>query len=128
MDGISNMIIAIKNAGFSGHESVSMPYSKLKQSIADVLKKERFIKSSEVRTEKGKKILTISLFSENRVPKIKGVKRISKPSKRIYKKAFEMRPVKSGYGALIVSTSSGVMSGRDAKKSSLGGEALFTIW
>ncbi|MEK7176100.1 MAG: 30S ribosomal protein S8 [Patescibacteria group bacterium] len=128
MDNISNMIIAIKNAGFAGHESVNVPYSKLKNSIALVLKKEGFLKSSEIRAEKGKKVLAISLFSENRIPKIKGIERISKPSKRIYKKASEMRPVKSGYGALIVSTSAGIMSGKEARKSKLGGEALFSIW
>jgi len=73
-------------------------------------------------------VLTIALLMENRVPRIKGVQRISKPSKRVYKKASEMRAVKSGYGALIVSTSKGVMSGSQAKKAALGGEALFTIW
>lgn len=128
MDTISNMIIAIKNAGFAHHESVSIPYSKLKHSIADVLKKEGFIKNAEEKSEKGKKVLSIELFVENRVPKIKGVKRISKPSKRIYKKSSEIRLVKSGYGALILSTPAGVMSGRDARRAKLGGEALFTIW
>ncbi|OHA89962.1 MAG: 30S ribosomal protein S8 [Candidatus Zambryskibacteria bacterium RIFCSPHIGHO2_01_FULL_44_22b] len=128
MDTISNMIISIKNAGFSGHESTSTPYSKLKQSIAEVLKKEGFIKNFEEKSEKGKKVLYIELFLENRVPKIKGVKRISKPSKRIYQKASEIRLVKSGYGALVISTPSGVMSGREARKAKLGGEALFTIW
>ncbi|OHA92242.1 MAG: 30S ribosomal protein S8 [Candidatus Zambryskibacteria bacterium RIFCSPLOWO2_02_FULL_51_21] len=128
MDQISNFIIQIKNAGLAGHESVAVPYSKLKEAIAQVLKNEKFIKDFEVKTAKGKNVLEVSLLSENRIPKINGVQRISKPSKRIYKKAGEMRPVKNGYGALIVSTSAGVMSGRDAKKQKLGGEALFSIW
>ncbi|MBI1974470.1 MAG: 30S ribosomal protein S8 [Candidatus Zambryskibacteria bacterium] len=128
MDTISNMIIAMKNAGNAGHESLTVPYSKLKESIANVLKKEDFIKNFKEKSEKGRKVLNIELFLENRIPKIKGVKRISKPSKRIYRKASKIRPVKSGYGALIISTPAGVMSGRDARKAKLGGEALFSIW
>ena len=128
MDAISNMIIQLKNAGSAGHENVLVPYSKLKHSIADALKKEKFVKAVDTKSEKGRKMLSIDLFSENRVPKIKGVKRISKPSRRIYKKFSDIRAVKSGYGALILSTSQGVMSGREAKRSQLGGEALFQIW
>jgi len=128
VDPISNMIIQIKNAGTAGHERVLVPYSKFKHSIAEVLKKEHFIKAVEAETKKGKKILALDLFMENRVPKIKGVKRISKPSKRIYQKSSDIRAVKSGYGALILSTSRGIMSGREAKRASLGGEALFQIW
>src|SRR3990167_3210150 len=128
MDTISNMIIQIKNAGSAGHNSVLIPYSKLKHSIAEVLKKEGFTKGVETETKKGRKMLAVELFMENRVPKIKGVERISKPSKRIYKKSSDIRAVKSGYGALILSTSQGVMSGQDAKRAKLGGEALFSIW
>lgn len=128
MDPISNMIVQIKNAGIVGHDYVRVPYSRLKHSVADVLKKESFIKDIETKTEKGRKILGIELFVENRIPRIKGIQRISKPSKRIYKKFSEIRAVKSGYGALILSTPSGIMSGRDAKKQRVGGEALFSIW
>ncbi|MEX2013377.1 MAG: 30S ribosomal protein S8 [Parcubacteria group bacterium] len=128
MDTISNMIIQIQNAGRVGHDRVLIPYSKLKHSIAETLKKETFVKNVETESKKGKKMLVIDLFMENRVPKIKGVKRISKPSRRIYKKSSEIRSVKNGYGALILSTSQGVMSGREARRASLGGEALFKIW
>ena len=128
MDTISNMIIQLKNAGHAGHNYVAVPYSKLKHSIGETLKKEHFIKNLEVETKKGKKILTVNLFVENRVPKIKGVKRISRPSKRVYKQSSDIHPVKNGYGALILSTSKGVMSGREAKRAKLGGEALFSIW
>lgn len=128
MDTISNFIIKLKNAGYANQETVSVPFSKVKVAIAEVLKKEGFIKDFSQKSEKGKPVIEMSLLSENRIPKIKGVKRISRPSKRIYKKAEEIRAVKSGYGALIVSTSAGVMTGREAKKNRLGGEALFTIW
>jgi len=128
MDTTSNFIIKIKNAGNAGLDTVSVPFSKMKLSIAEVLKKEGFIKGFEERSEKGKRVISISLISENHIPKIKGVKRVSKPSKRIYKKADEIRSVKNGYGALIISTSKGIMTGREAKKAKLGGEALFNIW
>lgn len=122
------MITKIKNAGFAGHERVSIPYSKLLESIAETLRKERFIKDIETGTHKGRPVLKLGLFTEKRVPKIKGIERISKPSRRVYTKSSDIRGVKSGYGALILSTSQGIMSGREAKKLSLGGEALFKIW
>lgn len=128
MDTISNMIIGIKNAGNAGRDSLVIPYSKIKESIALVLKKEGFIKDVEKKTIGGKPSLLINIFLENRIPKVKGVKRISKTSKRVYKKSSEIRLVKDGYGAVILSTPKGVMSGRDARKEKLGGEVLFTIW
>lgn len=128
MDVISNMIIQIKNAGNAGLNEVELPYSKFKHTILDVLKKEGFIKRVDTGTKKGKKTLLAELFVENRIPKIKGVERISKPSRRVYRRSEEMRPVKNGYGTLVVSTSKGVMSGREAKKAGLGGETLFSIW
>ena len=128
MDPISDMIAQIKNAGFSGHESVLVPYSKIKASIAELLKKEDFVSKVESVTKKTQPLLQIGLILNKRVPMIQGVKRISKPSKRIYKKHTEIRPVKNGYGLLVMSTPSGIMSGYEAKKAHLGGEALFTIW
>jgi small subunit ribosomal protein S8 len=128
MDTISNFIIKLKNAGNAGQEVVNVPFSKLKLSICEVLRKEGFIKDYSEKSEKGRQVIAVTLYSDNRIPKIKGVKRISKPSKRVYKKAGEIRAIKNGYGALIVSTSSGVMTGRQAKAAKLGGEALFSIW
>ena len=128
MDPISNMIIAMKNAGFSGHESVLIPYSKMKESIAELLSKEGYIKGLKKSEKAGKPVLEISLILNKRVPRIQGTKRISKPSKRIYRKHNEIRPVKNGYGLLVMSTPAGIMSGYEAKKAHLGGEALFSIW
>ena len=122
MDVISNFIIKIKNAVSARHESVSVPYSKLKFSIAGVLKREGFIRDFKEKSEKGRRVIMIS------GPAVRGVERLSKPSKRIYKKSAEIRPVKNGYGALVLSTSSGVMTGKEAKRAKLGGEALFSIW
>jgi len=128
MDPIANMIIGIKNAGNAGRSSAVFPYSKIKESIAEVLKKEGFIKDAEKKTVGGKPSLIVNLLTENRIPKVKGVSRVSKTSKRIYKKYSDIRLVKNGYGAVVLSTSKGVMSGRDARKEKLGGEVLFTIW
>lgn len=128
MDPIANMIVQIKNAGDAGRDSITTSYSKVKENIANVLAKEGFVKNVSTKTVKGHKALELDLFIDNRNPKVKGVKRISKTSKRIYKKASELRPVKSGYGILVVSTPKGIMSGRDARKEKLGGEVLFSIW
>jgi small subunit ribosomal protein S8 len=128
-DPISDMIIRIKNAGMAGVSRVTMPSSRLKASIADVLKKEGFVKDVEVLEKKsGRKELALDLYIEKRIPRIRGVKRQSKPSKRIYQKSADIRPVKSGYGMVVLSTPQGVMSGKEARKNKVGGEVLFTIW
>jgi len=128
MDPIANMITQIKNAGNAGRDVVLVPFSSIKENIANVLKTEGFIKSAEKKMVLKKPMLEIGLIIENRIPKVKGVQRISKTSKRIYKKSTEIRPIKNGYGALVLSTPKGVMSGRDARKQKLGGEVLFSIW
>lgn len=128
MDPIADMINMMKNAGQAGRETVIVSYSKMKESILEVLKSESYIKGFEKKSVKGKPSIEISLILENRVPKIKGVKRVSKPSKRIYTTAKDIRPVKQGYGSLVVSTPAGILSGREAKKQKVGGEALFQIW
>ncbi len=128
MDVLSNMLISIKNAGNAGRDSLLVPHSKMKESVASVLEKEGFIKSAKAVTKDGRKFLAIDLYLENREPRIRDVKRISKASKRIYRGANELRPVKNGYGILVVSTPKGVMSGKEARKAKLGGEVLFSIW
>ncbi len=128
MDPIANMIVSIKNAGDAGRHNVLVSYSKLKHSIADVLKEEGFVKSVEKKSKGNKHHLSIDLIVDGRSRKVKGVKRHSKPSKRIYKKASEIRPVKQSYGVLVLSTPQGVMAGYKAKKAGVGGEALFSIW
>lgn len=122
------MIIALKNAGDAGRETALVPYSKLKENILNLLKAEGFIKNVEIKTSKNKRSLLVTLFVNKRTPKIQGVKRISKTSKRVYKKSAELRPVKNNYGLLVLTTPRGIMSGREARKEKVGGEALFTIW
>lgn len=128
MDRIADMITHIVNAGNAGRDNAVVGYSKLKADIAAVLKEEGFIKGYEKKTKGGKNFLSLDLYVENRMPKIKGVKRHSKPGKRLYKKSTELRPVKQGYGMLVLTTPKGVMSGKRARKEKVGGEVLFSIW
>lgn len=122
------MLNHIKNAGNAGRHNVVVGYSKLKHDIAEVLREEGFVKSVEKKSKGARHSLSIDLYTENRIPKVKGVKRHSKPSKRIYRKAAEIRPVKQGYGILVLSTPKGIMAGYKARKEGVGGEALFSIW
>jgi len=128
MDTTSNFIIKIKNAGNAGLDTVSVPFSKMKLSIAEVLKKEGFIKGFEERSEKGKRVISISLISENHIPKIKGVKRVSKPGLRVYKPKKMLPYVLNGLGIAIISTPKGVMTDKDARKQGVGGEIIAYVW
>jgi len=128
-DIISEFIIGIKNAGNADKLSVAFPYSKLKEAIALVLQKEGFIKSVAKKGEAPKEILEIGIaYRGKHLPKIKAIARVSKLSKRIYLNSSDIASVRSGYGALIMSTPQGVMTGAVAKKKKIGGEALFKIW
>lgn len=128
-DAIAEMIIKIKNAGNAGKEFVSVPFSKLRLAVADVLAKEGFIKSVSKVGEKVIKNLNIEIaYLENGAPRIKGVEKVSKFSKRIYKGTSDIKPFKYGYGMIIYSTPKGILTGKEAKKENVGGEVLFKIW
>jgi small subunit ribosomal protein S8 len=128
MDPISDMIVRIKNASDSGKESVVFPYSKMKLAILDVLLKEGFVKSFGRKGKKTVKYIETVLFYDNGSPRIHGVDRVSKQSKRVYKKAKDIYPVKNGLGILVLTTPKGVISDKTARKEKIGGEALFKIW
>ncbi len=128
-DPVGDLITRIKNAGAVGHESLSLPYSKLKAAVADVLERAGYIKYSEKKGKKTNKTLTIGLlYKKDGTPRITEAKRISKPGRRIYRGVKEIFPIRYGKGSIILSTSKGIMTGKDAKKAKLGGEALFEIW
>lgn len=127
-DPIADMITRLKNAGDAGKTSVAFPYSKLKFSIAEILHKFGYLK---LYTKKGKKVLKsieVELVYEEDMPKIQGVKRISKFSRRTYTGAKELTPVRQGYGMAVLSTPHGVVTDKEAKKLNVGGELLFEIW
>ena len=128
-DKIADMLIRIKNAGAADKESAVVPHSKLKASIADTLLKSGYVKSVSNKGKKTKKVIEIGIaYDENGKPKVKEVKRISKLSCRVYYGYRDIKPVRNGYGALILSTPKGILTGEEARKENVGGEALFKIW
>ena len=128
MDPISNMIIIMKNGSLAGKESVSMPYSKMKHAIAECLEKEGYINNILKKVKKDQPVLEVGLAYVNKKPKITEVERISKQSRRIYFGVKDIHSVRSGSGLLVLSTPKGILSGREARKEQVGGEALFRIW
>lgn len=128
-DSISNLINGLKNAGKVGKGSVVLPYSKMLHSIAKVLNESGFAGEIKEIGESPKKKLSVKVaYDETKTPKINDFQRVSKQSKRVYGSKDEFKPVRSGYGLLIVSTSKGVMTADEAKKQKVGGELLFKIW
>ena len=128
-DPIADMLTRIRNANMVRHSTVLIPASKVKRSIADILKQEGFIKDYEVLQDKKQGIIRIHLkYGHNNQRIITGLKRISKPGLRVYAKKDELPKVLGGLGIAIVSTSQGVMTDREARKSGYGGEVLCYIW
>ena len=128
-DPIADLITRLKNAGAVKHANVSVPFSNFKLAIAEKLKEQGFVKAVEKKGKKVKKTLDIVLaYDASGAPRIHGVKRISKPGRRMYKSVFEIRPVRYGHGSLFLSTPEGIKTDKEAKKEKMGGEALFEIW
>ncbi len=127
-DSIADFITQIKNAGDAGKTSIVVPFSSMKLAIAELLVKEGYLLSAVKRGKKIEKFIDAELVYEGNTPRVRGVKRISKLSRRIYQKATEMRPVQYGYGLLVVSTPKGIMGGKQARIEHVGGEVLFSIW
>lgn len=128
-DPVSDFIIQLKNAGMARKAEVSLPYSKLKHAIADKLKEAGYIADAEKYGKKIRKKLVIKLhYGENGTHAIRGVKRISKTSVRLYRKVSEIYPVKYGSGKRILSTPAGILTGEEARAKNVGGEELFIIW
>ncbi len=127
-DTISNLIISLKNAQKAKHNEVVCSFSKVKLAILEVLKKEGFIVDVEKSGKDIKKKLIITLKYEDGVPAILDTKRVSKQSKRTYVGYKDIKTVRNGYGITVLSTPAGVMSNKDAIKSKVGGEILFTMW
>tara|TARA_B100000508_G_C11445328_1_gene271064 strand:+ start:81 stop:476 length:396 start_codon:yes stop_codon:yes gene_type:complete len=128
-DTIGDLIIRLKNAGAVNKNTVSVPYSKLRHSILNKLVDAGYVESA---TEQGKEVqektLEVTLRYENGEHRIRGVKRISKPGRRLYTKVADIHPVKFGKGHMILSTPAGVLTGEEAKEKKVGGEQLFMIW
>jgi small subunit ribosomal protein S8 len=128
-DPIGDFIIQIKNAGMVRKATVSVPYSKLKHAIADKLVDSGFVEGAEKLGQKVKKELKVTLkYNDSGKHFIMGVKRVSKPGRRLYVGADQIFPVKFGKGKRILSTPAGILTGEEAKKKNVGGEDLFIIW
>lgn len=129
MDPISDMIIQIKNASLAGKGTVLIPHSKVKFAVATALMKTGFVGPVAKRSKKAKRLIEIAMiYSADGKPKVQDVKRVSKPSRRIYKSVKELRPIRQGYGTTLLSTPKGILSDREARKEHVGGEVLLTIW
>ncbi|MBP2655346.1 MAG: rpsH [Firmicutes bacterium] len=128
-DPIADMLTRIRNANSVYHDKVEIPASKIKQSIADILKVEGFIKDYETIADGKQGVLRVGLkYGSNREKVITGIKRISKPGLRVYAKNDQLPRVLGGLGIAIISTSKGIMSDKQARREGLGGEVIAYVW
>ncbi|MBB5174972.1 30S ribosomal protein S8 [Texcoconibacillus texcoconensis] len=128
-DPIADMLTRIRNANTVRHDSLELPASKLKKEVADILKREGFIRDYEMIEDNKQGILRIFLkYGSNNERVITGLKRISKPGLRVYAKASEVPRVLGGLGIAVVSSSTGVITDKEARQKQVGGEVLAYIW
>lgn len=128
-DPIADMLSRVRNANHAHHESVSMPSSKIKANIADILKQEGYITDYSVDEAKVSNTLTIELkYGDQRDEAITGLRRVSKPGLRVYARANELPEVLGGLGVAIISTSRGLLTDRQASEKGVGGEVLAYVW
>ncbi len=128
-DPIADMLTRVRNANSAHHDDVSMPYSKLKSHIAEILQAEGFIASWDVEDATVGKTLNIALkYGPNRERSIAGVRRVSKPGLRVYAKSTNLPKVLGGLGVAIISTSTGLLTDRQAATKGVGGEVLAYVW
>ena len=131
-DPIADMLTRVRNANSAHHDAVSMPFSKLKSHIAEILQAEGYIASWKVEEpeegEVGKSLVLTLKYGQNRERSLAGVRRISKPGLRVYAKHTSLPKVLGGLGVAIISTSQGLLTDRQANKKGVGGEVLAYVW
>ena len=128
-DPIADMLTRLRNANSAYHDTVGMPYSKIKSRIAEILQQEGYIASWRVDdAEVGKNLVITLKYGNTRERSIAGIKRVSKPGLRVYAKKDNLPRVLGGLGVAIISTSGGLMTDKQAKKSGVGGEVLAYVW
>lgn len=128
-DPVADLLTRVRNANSAYHEAISLPHSKLKAHIAEILKKEGYISDWSVEDARVGKTLNLALkYGPNRERSIAGIKRVSKPGLRVYAKSTEIPRVLGGLGVAILSTSSGLLTDREATKKGVGGEVLAYVW
>ncbi|MFC1727540.1 30S ribosomal protein S8 [Patescibacteria group bacterium] len=128
-DPIADLLTRIRNAYLAGKKSFSVPYSEVKERLILILVKEGFLAKAEVKGKKpSEKVIKVILKYRDGQPVLNKIIRISKPGQRIYARADKIPSVKLGYGVTVVSTSQGLMIGKEARKKNLGGEVICQIW
>ena len=127
-DQIADLLTRIRNAMSVGKNEITVPTSKLKVAIVEVLKKAGYIADFSIKSAEPRDILVVTINAEGTAPRINEIEKISKPGRRVYTAADEIPTIKSGRGMVLISTSKGVMSGQEAKKLRLGGEILVRVW
>jgi small subunit ribosomal protein S8 len=128
-DPVADMLTRLRNANSAFHDSVTMPSSKLKGHIAEILKTQGYIADWEITDARVGKSLTLTLkYGPNRERSIAGITRVSKPGLRVYAKSTEIPHVLGGLGVAILSTSSGLLTDREATQKGVGGEVLAYVW
>ena len=128
-DPVADMLTRLRNASNAHHDTVSMPSSKLKKTIADILKREGYIADWTAEPAAVGETLSMTLkFGQDRRPAISGIKRVSKPGLRVYARSTELPTVLGGLGIAIMSTSSGLLTDREAEQKGVGGEVLAYVW
>lgn len=128
-DPIADMLVRIRNASMVGKRSIQMTSSKIKREIARVLKDEGYIRSYLTQVHDTHQLLLIELaYAKDKQSVIRGLRRISKPGRRVYSPCDKLPRIINHYGTLIVSTSHGVITGKEARKKNVGGELLCSVW
>ena len=127
-DQVADLLTRIRNAVMVGKNEILVPTSKLKVGVTEVLAKNGYVAGYEEIEGKPRGMLKVVIFEPGTVSKINEISKVSKPGRRVYSSADDLPVVKSGRGMIIVSTSKGLMTGREAKKNRLGGEVLVKVW
>lgn len=129
MDPIADMLTRIRNAKAAGHETVSIPYSRIKSAILMILKREHFIESFEKKGKKVRKSIAVKLkYAKDGTPAINTITRISKPGQRVYKPAAKIHSVREGFGIAVISTPEGLLTDKEARRKHIGGEVICEVW
>ena len=128
-DPVADMLTRIRNANTAGHASVEIPASKMKKNIADILVKEGYIKGYELVEDEKQGIIKVQMkYGADKQKVISGIKRISKPGLKVYAKSSDVPKVLGGLGVAIISTSSGLITDKEARSTGVGGEVICYVW
>jgi small subunit ribosomal protein S8 len=127
-DPIADLCTRIRNAYQVHQRSVSIPYSKIKEGIAEILVAEKYLEEKKIEGKGKEKKIILTLRYKGKEPVLMGIKRISRPGRRVYSRADKIPSVLSGLGIIIVSTPQGLMTNRQASKENLGGEIICSVW